>query len=197
MDTTHFTGRHRLAERGVSLAVNGDCIPLWNEIDQDPAAAPVLLLCVSPGAGDWRVPEGGRRFEAFVHQTAGTACCHPKVVATRLRWHPEALEAAQGVCAEWYATNQGAWGGPSLPEANRYNAALADRFGPIVNADTTYGSLAEGWYPVDPTPRALALLTPEALPESLDDLLAFPSPIMRFAGSVGRWRVVIAGPNSD
>ncbi|AXV10174.1 hypothetical protein DVS28_b0434 (plasmid) [Euzebya pacifica] len=84
-----------------------------------------------------------------------------------------------------------------MPEANRYNAFLADTFGPIVNADTTYGVLAEGWYPVDPSPRALARLTTETLPEELDDLLSFTSPVMRLAGSVDRWSVVIAGPNSD
>lgn len=197
MDTTTFPGRHGLAARGVVLAPDGGCIKLWDEIDEDPAAPPVLLLCASPGAGDWTAPEGGRRFEALVHQTAGTACRHPEVVATRLAWRPEALEAAQQVCAEWFETNQGAWGGPSLPEANRYNAFLADRFGPIVNADTTYGALAEGWYPVDPTPRALARLTSEALPDDLNDLVVFDSEVMRFAGSVGRWTVVIAGPNSD
>lgn len=199
MTTVAPTDLSDLADRGVKTDQSGarrsvpGAFPLYDDIDRD---GPQLLLTVGPSGG-WRVPDNGRTFEFLMNQTAGHACLHPHVIATRLAWNKPARIAAEALCARWSESMAGGFGTVSLKTANRYANDLEDLFDGHVSCNGSYHELQEGWYPLDPTKGALAHLTSETLPDDLDDLVEFSSPVMRLAGVMGRWGLVIAGPNCD
>ena len=82
-------------------------------------------------------------------------------------------------------------GGPPLGEAQRYALHLQKRFGEGAECGASYSRLAAGHYPLDL--GALSLLTSEALPANLDELLEWNNGWERAAGSADRWHLVVIG----
>ena len=93
--------------------------------------------------------------------------------------------------AEWCGVRQAPGGGPPLGEAQRYALHLQKRFGEGAECGASYSRLAAGHYPLDL--GALSLLTSEALPANLDELLEWNNGWERAAGSADRWHLVVIG----
>jgi hypothetical protein len=55
----------------------------------------------------------------------------------------------------------------------------------------------EGVYPFDFSIDVLRQLTSVALPDDLDELAEFDTPLERAFGSINAWRAYILGENSD
>ena len=64
-----------------------------------------------------------------------------------------------------------------------------------VDCNHCYDEFEEGIAPIDI--EGLARMTSEDLPEDLDDLLALRTPMDKFIGCVGRWRLWILMENCD
>lgn len=136
----------------------------------------------------------GREWEFIEHQTAGHACHHESLMATKLIPKLSVESAMKELSDKWLESDAGVWG-VSLKQIVEYNDDLKRLFGAQCQGCHTY--FQEAYYPVDI--EYLPLLTDEALPKDLDDLIEWKwkDDIDKTIGMIGRWSLVILGENCD
>lgn len=139
----------------------------------------------------------GRTWLKLAHQSAGHACHQHYLLATVLT--PKTVKVAQGISAldrKWLDSQAGCWGVP-LSGVLDYEADLKRLLG--AGCNTSYRSFEEGFFPLDT--EFLSAVAAEAdlasLPKDLDDLIEWRTGFERVGGSVGRWKLIVLGENSD
>lgn len=150
---------------------------------------PLLVLALR----DVETMKSGRVWKKIAHQTAGIGCHQQYIWGTVLPMHDKARVAAFELARHYDESCLGLMGRPALDKVIEYRDRLRTAFG--VDCGNCYEELEEGFYPIDCTPENLARLTPEILPENLDELIEITGanrfPIFR------NWRLFILAENSD
>lgn len=130
------------------------------------------------------------------HQTAGYACNHKYMWIKILAPKSEIIQKVMISLSNIYInSNLGSLGAPPLNEIFAYRQHVNEYLG--VDCNYSYHELEEGYYPIDCTAENLSRLTSDELPEDLDDLIIWHSPIEQMMGCIGRWRLAIIGDNCD
>lgn len=136
----------------------------------------------------------GREFINLAHQTAGHSCSQLYFNATILEPTEVGLKLMMKVNRRYLDSEIGWFGGPTLEQANEYKEIL-NRFG--VDCNCSYLDLTEAAYPIDLKPEYLKILCKDQLPEDLDSLIEFKTPLDRALGCLNRWDLFILGDNCD
>ena len=159
------------------------------KVDTWDAALPLLIITRSSGR-----PRDLSMWSRVTHQGAGVGCTNFEVDAIILPLKPEVVDSITALTQRWYGTDVGALGKPSLRDINQYDADLR-ALGLSCNA--AYPDFMEGVYPFDFSIDVLRQLTSVALPDDLDELVEFDTPLERAFGSFNAWSAYILGENSD
>lgn len=130
------------------------------------------------------------------HQTAGIFCSCITARGILLRPKARTLAGMQLIERHWFDTSLGGFGA-TLDEVLFYRMQLRDLIHPNADCNMSYSLLQEGAYPIDPTLEVLREICEDDLPDSLDDMLSFASPLASVVGCVGRWKCMIIAENSD
>jgi hypothetical protein len=163
--------------------------------DEPSGEPPVLVLAASAGTAARGVRfAGGRTWLTVRHQSAGLACHQRTWVATRLTPRPEVVGGLTALVGAGHCC-VGALGAPSLDELVRYRDLVRRHLPADVNV--AWLEYEEAVYPLDCTPEIIAALAVDELPDDLDELCEWRSPFDRMLGLVGRWKLLVLGPNCD
>jgi hypothetical protein len=169
--------------------------------DQLRIALPQLALCIEVDRrslsedGDARDYQfkPGRTWHKLAHQTAGHACHQHYAHCTLLTPKTPAIGQALLSLTKIYEDSQLGCFGVSLDSVVEYRGRLQS----FVQADCNrvHQDLEEGWLPIDI--EFLPQLAADKLPSDLDELIHWDSGFARFAGSLGRHRLVVIHENSE
>jgi hypothetical protein len=150
---------------------------------------PLLVLALR----ETETMKSGREWKKIAHQTAGIGCRQHYFWGIVLPMHDRARVAAFELARDYYDSCLGLMGRPPLEKVNAYRDRLRTAFG--VDCEYCYDELEEGFYPIDCTPENLVRLSPEVLPENLDEFIEITEanrfPLIR------HWRLYILAENSD
>ena len=149
------------------------------------------LLIIKRSSGRFRDPS---MWSHIVHQGAGIGCTRFDVDAIILPIKPEMVGPITELTQRWYDTNVGSFGRPTLRDINQYDADLRVLG---LSCNVAYEDFMEGVYPFDFSVDVLRQLTTVALPDDLDDLVEFDTPLERAFGCLNAWSAYILGENSD
>ncbi len=143
---------------------------------------------------DARMPQfkPGRTWTKLAHQTAGHACHQRYLICTGLSRKLGIVQGTVELNQKWLDSQAGCFG-VSLGTAVEYNADLHRLFG--AGCNLSHRDFEEGFYPIDV--EFLPWLASDILPKDLDELIEWRNGFERIAGSIGRWKLVILGENSD
>jgi hypothetical protein len=140
----------------------------------------------------------GRDWHPIRHQTSGIGCHQRIWMATLLTPRPHIREAMIRMDERWHDSQVGMFG-VALSDINEYAAFLRDEFGPWAGCESSYGLFEESHYPIDVSQDALKELCEDVFPGDLDDLVDWDGhgKMERLFGSIGRWKLLVLGANSD
>jgi hypothetical protein len=158
---------------------------------------PILVIGIQRGdRGLCGITQGKHPFVSISHQTAGVACHTVEIDGIVLRPRPRAFAAMQLIEDHWRGSSMGA-SRTRLDDIVYYRMQVKNLLNARADCDVSYDMLEEGVYPIDPMVPVIRELCEDDLPDDLDDLLEFDSPVSRILGSMDRWRCLILSANSD
>lgn len=157
---------------------------------------PALVLGVRHRHPDWyeEYKFKGDFWQKLCHQTCGHACHHIHMTARVLTPTPEMHDLMKDIADHWYYSDVGVFG-TSLNDILIYRTQL-QRLG--LDCNREYPDFEEAVYPIDSSVDVVRRICQNDIDvEDFDDWIEFGDGLEKFCGMIGRWQLMIWGPNCD